>query len=198
METLHAEGESPFVVNDDAASVAAILALGEKEGQVQYVDCPVEGCGEALLLTEIESHIEMHAAESQDSDEEADPCLKKAKPEEQVAATFDTKLSYALRNIPGFEDDEKTLPKSEFFRAQENAKAAWKSLLKMPDPKANSAVSNPPSKGSRRRLGVRFPFLTDQLPYYRRTNTYVEIRIRPPCEREADAVMACQIIGVGW
>jgi hypothetical protein len=146
METMHAEGESPFIVKDDA-SIAAVLSYDDVV-DVQYAGCPAEGCGEALLLTELESHIEMHGAEEQDTEDESGPTSKKIKLEPGIEASFDTKLSYALRNLG---DDEKSSSGSPTSERQATAKAAWKGLLKMPEviPKA---TASPPS--NRRRLGV--------------------------------------------
>jgi len=155
METLHPEGgESPFIVKDDA-SVAAVLSL-EGEDDIQYVSCPVEGCGEALLLTEFDSHIEMHGAEEQDTDEESGPTSKETGIEPGVEDAFDTKLSYALRNLG---DDEISSPDSPSSDRQATAKAAWKGLLKMPETSLQS-VTLSISKSSRRRLGVSFSSLS--------------------------------------
>jgi len=156
METVHPEGgESPFVVRDDA-SIAAVLSLGEDD--VQYACCPVDGCGEAILLTELDSHIEMHGVEEaeedqeEDADQESGPDLKKPRLEEHVRASFDTKLSHALRNL---DDGEKSSSESPPSDRQTSAKAAWKNLLKMPEtpPKAKTSSSSN-TKAPRSRLGV--------------------------------------------
>lgn len=84
IETLHPENgdESPFMANgvdgvggvDDNASLKALKAnddasWGEREGEEDdYVQCPQEGCGEALLLVELEGHVEMHEQERDGSD----------------------------------------------------------------------------------------------------------------------------------
>ena len=39
------------------------MAWDDDDRNEEYFNCPVEGCGEALLLTELESHIEMHEEE---------------------------------------------------------------------------------------------------------------------------------------
>ena len=148
METEHPEGgESPFVVKDDA-SIAAVLSLNDDE-EVQYASCPVDGCGEAILLTELDSHIEMHTAEEQDTDHEfGESASRGSNLEDMIKASFDTKLSHALRNL---NDDERSIPVSHTSDRQATAKAVWKSLLRMPDTGSKAFTT----KGTRRRLGVR-------------------------------------------
>lgn len=152
METVHPEGgESPFIVKDDA-STAAVMSLYDEE--IQYASCPMENCGEAILLSELDSHIEMHGAEEGSDEEEVpDRASKKAKTSEEVKESFGTKLSYALRNL----DEGESTPDIAAKGCQPDAVAAWKNLLKMPaassSGKENAALSAP-SKGSRRRLGV--------------------------------------------
>ena len=146
METLHAEGDSPFIVKEDA-SVAAVLSYDE-EDVIQYAHCPVEGCGEALLLTELESHIEMHGAEEQDTEDDSGPASKKIKLDPGIEASFDTKLSYALRNLG---DDEESTSENSSSERQIAAKSAWKGLLKMPETLPKVTAS---SASGRRRLGV--------------------------------------------
>lgn len=131
METLHAEGDSPFVVKDDA-SIAAVLALecDQTPEATEYSCCPVEGCGEELPWVDFDSHLELHAAE-QDSGDERVHDSKRLKLEPGIEASFDTKLSHALRNI-GDDDDvpETIVPERE---RQAAAKDVWKALLKMPE-----------------------------------------------------------------
>ncbi|TVY88874.1 Zinc finger with UFM1-specific peptidase domain protein [Lachnellula willkommii] len=148
METLHAEGESPFVVRDDA-SIAAVLAseYDENPDKPKYSSCPVEGCGEQLLFAEFDSHLELHAAE-QDADDGCDHVSQKLKLEPEMEATFHTKLSHALRNIGGG-DLITECPSPE---QQARAKAAWKGLLKMPETSPKEAVADA-SRSVRRRLG---------------------------------------------
>ncbi|ORY72031.1 peptidase family C78-domain-containing protein [Pseudomassariella vexata] len=58
IETRHAEGKSPFVDETSAATVSEPSPDDE-----QYVECPIDGCGEVVTLTELDDHIELHAAE---------------------------------------------------------------------------------------------------------------------------------------
>jgi zinc finger-containing ubiquitin peptidase 1 len=145
LETFHPEnGESPFIVKDDA-SVAALMAWGDDDRNEEYVSCPVEGCGEALLLTELESHIEMHEEEQDTGDDSSHRTSKKVKVEPKIEAAFDTKLSSSLRNLDDGDSERDASDK------QTTVKAAWRALLKMPD--SSSKLASSPSK-TRRRLGV--------------------------------------------
>jgi zinc finger-containing ubiquitin peptidase 1 len=151
METVHPEdGESPFVVKDDA-SITALIAFDD-EANDQYASCPVEGCGEALLLTELQSHIEMHEEEQDSGDDVSTRSSKKLKLEPEIEAAFDTKLSHALRNLEDVnEQPASQIPSSD---RQAAAKAAWKGLLKMPDSSSKAAQAASASKNPQRRLGV--------------------------------------------
>ncbi|TVY85181.1 Zinc finger with UFM1-specific peptidase domain protein [Lachnellula suecica] len=147
METLHAEGESPFVVNDDA-SIAAMLAseYDQESDEVEYTSCPVEGCGEHLLWAEFDSHLELHAAE-QDTGDECSHVSQKRKRESGTEAAFGTGLSHALRNI----GDDNHTPEVPSPDRQATAKEKWKSLLNMP-PSSKKAIANA-SKSVKQRLG---------------------------------------------
>jgi hypothetical protein len=157
METLHREGgESPFIVKDDDASMAAIISMNNED--LQYASCPVEGCGEAILFTELDSHIEMHSAEEQgqDAEETSRPEPKKPKLKEEIQTAFDAKLSYALRAL---DDGEESSSENRPSDRQATSKAAWKELLKMPDStsKSKTVSSSTMTQSPKRRLGVSTP-----------------------------------------
>lgn len=173
METVHPEdGESPFVVKDDAS----ITALGAFDDDVddEYASCPVEGCGEALLLTELQSHIEMHEEEQDSADDVSSRSSKKLRLEPGIAAAFDTKLSHALRNL----EDVNQQPRSESPSTDRQAatKAAWKCILKMPDSSSKAAQVAPASKTPRRRLGVSLLF---HAPISRDIDTFQKSELGP-------------------
>lgn len=160
METDHPEnGQSPFVAKDDDASIAAIMSLADED--VKYAACPVDGCGEAILFTELDSHIEMHGAEEQGQDEsetesENEPQPKKPKLKEGIQQEFSTKLSHALRNL---DDSEKSSSESPPSDRQAKAKSQWRDILKMPERSSNSkskasSSSAVATNSPRRRLGV--------------------------------------------
>ncbi|KAI2608337.1 DUF1671-domain-containing protein [Hypoxylon fragiforme] len=78
LETQHCEGQSPFVVADEEGGKEGPLDLDgeggmnhadtdveEEEGRnngtlVEWIACPVDGCGEWVQLLKIEEHIELH------------------------------------------------------------------------------------------------------------------------------------------
>ena len=144
------DGESPFIVKDDA-SISALKAMDDDPGG-QYANCPVEGCGEALLLTELQSHIEMHEEEQDTGDDQSSRSSKRLQLEPEIEVAFDTKLSHALRNL----EDVNERPPSESPSSDRLAttKAAWKGLLKMPDSSSKLGKTTSASKTTRRRLGV--------------------------------------------
>ncbi|KAJ8064515.1 hypothetical protein OCU04_006847 [Sclerotinia nivalis] len=126
METLHAEGESPFITKDSAS----VIAMVDQE-DVNYADCPVDGCGEMVLFDELESHIEMHGEE--DGNMELDtPASESSRNGTKKGvgkdASFGTKLSHALRNIDDGHDYEIREPP-----AAQASQKAWRDILKMPD-----------------------------------------------------------------
>jgi hypothetical protein len=167
METLHPEGgDSPFIVKDDDASIAAMISLAGEEAQ--YASCPVEGCGEAILFTELESHVEMHGNEQEqdgsetEDEDDAEPAHKKAKLKEEIQDAFGTKLSHALRNL---DDEEKSSSESPPSDRQTKAKEQWRGLLKMPEQasssKAKAGTSSTATKSTGRRLGVSLSSLLE-------------------------------------
>jgi hypothetical protein len=103
---LHAEGESPFIVKDK--KYTSPYTSEEMDG---YTACPVEGCGEDILFTDLESHMELHGAEGSAGDFEETSILKKDD----------------LQDIP-----PQSVVEADRQRKQSEAKAGWKSLLQMP------------------------------------------------------------------
>lgn len=151
MESQHAEGgDSPFVVKDDA-SIAALVDLDSSNDE-DYIHCPVEGCGEDLLLAELESHIEMHEEEQDtgDSEVQSSRSSKRLKLEPEIADSFDIKLSHALRNLDDADDRPVSGVPSPDRHA--SAKAAWKKVLKMPEASSKATLTS--KAPTRRRLGV--------------------------------------------
>ncbi|KAJ5033468.1 uncharacterized protein L3040_008583 [Drepanopeziza brunnea f. sp. 'multigermtubi'] len=157
MESKHPEGdESPFIVKDDAASVAALIEYDSSSNE-DYVLCPVDGCGEALMLAELESHVEMHEEEQDTGNSEvlSSRSPKRLKLDPEIKNSFSSKLSYALRNI-GDPDDER--PVSDVSSPDRNAsvKDAWRKVLKMPESSSSKVASANMIDGPkpvRRRLG---------------------------------------------
>ncbi|PBP20510.1 hypothetical protein BUE80_DR008631 [Diplocarpon rosae] len=152
MESQHPEnGGSPFVIKDDA-SIVALADLDSRNDQ-EYVHCPVEGCGEDLMLAELESHIEMHEEERDAGDSQIKSSRsKRIKLDPKATDSFGTKLSYALRNLDNFDDERsvRDVPSPDRHAA---AKDAWKKVLKMPDTAIPSSSMASTKNSPRRRLG---------------------------------------------
>ncbi len=159
MESLHPEGESPFMVKDDLGpsekNSGPLEAPETPEDHLEFVDCPRENCGEIIMLTELESHLSMHDIEN---DEEAkqlhpnpNPNKRTRAPDFESEPKFDTRLPPALRNLAA---QESPISSSSSNR-QAVAKAGWRELFNLPSSKAKLQMS-PESKRSHRRLGVSF------------------------------------------
>lgn len=106
-----------------------------------YVECPVEGCGEVISMEEIDFHIELHAEEA-GLDER-----------EQPSPDGDAKVEGATA---GSSLDRSTQPATS--TRQQHAIQAWKSILTMPSSKRPTIGGDGYSvakvvKG--KRLGVR-------------------------------------------
>jgi hypothetical protein len=152
METVHPEGgDSPFIVKDDV-SIAGLIAMDDEKCE-EYASCPVEGCGEAIPLTELEMHLEMHEEELEVGDsEQSEQSLKRLRENKEGEATFDAKLSHAFRNLPNDNDIQEGPIEGSYSPDQQNsAKSAWKNLLRIPDLPSKASTTK---KSSRRRLGV--------------------------------------------
>jgi hypothetical protein len=125
VETFHAEGDSPFAVKEDNASDSAGTAEDPP-----YAECPVDGCGELLLLQELDYHLELHAQESGESgDRPQDEAFAPAPEREAPTAPSPSGLSRARRES---ERQGRSDHGSEKEDRQAKAISAWKRLFKMP------------------------------------------------------------------
>ena len=185
---------SPFVVREEIT-----LPLGREDDDAgeDYIYCPVHRCGEALLLTELESHVDMHEqerdSEQESSEEGSSRSGKRLKlnPEFENSErdeSFDTKLSYALRNLDDVDGKEEAVAKETEVK---NSKSAWGQVLKMP-----ASIAGVSPKRGMKRLGVSTysSVLVSaywELRFESGADTLVEIRSWTLLEREADARLAC-------
>ncbi|KAK4229871.1 peptidase family C78-domain-containing protein [Podospora fimiseda] len=66
VETMHSEDESPFVVKDDAGKGrdSSPSPSAAKTEEPLYAECEVEGCGELILLDQLDYHLELHSDET--------------------------------------------------------------------------------------------------------------------------------------
>lgn len=150
---------SPFAVTErDASTRPSSTGKETVAGEdANWVYCPVDGCGEALLLTELASHVEMHEEEQDAGGEEGGSSrsgkrLKLDSEVEAKEATFDMKLSYALRNledVDGKEENDAWAADPPIGKGKGGAKSAWRDILNMP-----TSVPVGSSGKGKKRLGV--------------------------------------------
>ncbi|KAK0663987.1 peptidase family C78-domain-containing protein [Cercophora samala] len=118
METLHAEGDSPFLADQDRTSPPN--GTGGSTGNdddPEYVECPVDGCGEYLLLSQVEYHLELHTEETDVQDHHPPPDPTASSSSSSPSSPSLSKSSHKA---------------SEPSTRQSKAISAWKRLLKMP------------------------------------------------------------------
>ena len=97
VETIHPEGgnPSPFVVREELEELihpvdaAAEEMEGARDGSPEYIECQ---CGEFCLLTEFESHLEMHYAESMEFDETSKAPVDVATPDTTINRASNTPI----------------------------------------------------------------------------------------------------------
>ncbi|KAK4177186.1 peptidase family C78-domain-containing protein [Triangularia setosa] len=121
METLHAEGESPFLTEQDRTSPPNGTGSTGNDDDPEYVECPVDGCGEFLLLSQVEYHLELHTEETHAQD----------------LSVSEPTSSPSLSTVPGSSSKSSHNP-SETSTRQSKAISAWKRLLKMPSSSSHS------------------------------------------------------------
>jgi hypothetical protein len=161
MEIVHPEGESasPFMVKDDFSPSEQRSGPHEvveaSENHLEFMDRPRQNCGEAFILTELESHMSMHDIENNDEEEnlhqDPNPNKRTRASDSESAPKFDTRLPPALRNLAAHDSPIS----SSSSNRQAIAKAGWRKLLNMPSSRAKTQKS-PETKRPHRRLGVSF------------------------------------------
>jgi zinc finger-containing ubiquitin peptidase 1 len=168
IETFHAEGESPFVVRESGQGRNGDLAEsrvdGSEDSEGNYVDCPEEGCGESILLVELQSHIDLHLAEKMayDGTEELpdndDGHSKKIQnPNRQLEAQFSAKLSDAPRNRDRLDSASSSTSERHQSRHHRHRSPGWRDLLNIPSSRSRSSKPAQVSSSGCKRLGVSFP-----------------------------------------
>jgi zinc finger-containing ubiquitin peptidase 1 len=122
--------------------------------QQEFVDCPRENCGEAIMLTELESHMSMHDVENNDEENLYHDCNTNKRPrasDSESESKFDTRLPPALRNLAASE----STASSSSSKRRAMAKAGWRELFNLQGSRAKTQTSAE-SKRPHRRLGVSF------------------------------------------
>ncbi|KAK1770663.1 DUF1671-domain-containing protein [Phialemonium atrogriseum] len=113
METFHAESQSSLDLNGEASP-------GKFE-ESEYIECPIEGCGEVLLLDEMDFHVELHAQEAELYSEP-----------QELPASFK-----AEGPTPG--PSRSRSPPPAVSSRQQTAIHAWRNLLAMPSSKRGAS-----------------------------------------------------------
>ncbi|EON96155.1 putative peptidase family c78 protein [Phaeoacremonium minimum UCRPA7] len=147
METLHAEGKSPFIA--DSGPQQELLPDQDQDqdqdGEDQYAECPVEGCGEVLLVDELDYHLELH-------DEESDAGAAAEASEQPVPPPRDEHPRASRRAA----ERERQHGRTSVTKRNEGAIQTWKKLFGVPATKARSETTTEGAgskEGPRKRLG---------------------------------------------
>jgi hypothetical protein len=140
----HAEGESPFVEQD--------TSHGESHPEIpdfpedsDYINCPIDGCGEAILRSECTSHLELHVMEESENENVDYGSSDLKNGSSASSSSFNENIAEPLRNL-----------ESGKSARQAKAKAVWKELLHMPDHKSKSPARGLGRKNQGSRLGVSY------------------------------------------
>ncbi|KAK1760730.1 peptidase family C78-domain-containing protein [Echria macrotheca] len=130
METLHAEGDSPFVATGSRDNGSGSIKGGDEE-DLPFAECPVDGCGELLSFDEMDFHIELHAGEAGTSPEPelAQPPSSSSN-QAPGASSSSSGPSRSHREAERQQTHSKPAASSS---SQAKAISAWRKLLKMPD-----------------------------------------------------------------
>ncbi|KAK4105002.1 DUF1671-domain-containing protein [Parathielavia hyrcaniae] len=127
IETVHWERESRVTVKEDGEP--------DKSGtaeDLEYVECPLDGCGDILVLQELDYHLELHSQEETESAQETPAA-------ETVTEATPPCTSGPSRMHREAERYRKSPDGSDRNDRQANAISTWRRLLKMPG--SSSSVS---------------------------------------------------------
>ncbi|KAH8908777.1 DUF1671-domain-containing protein [Coniochaeta sp. PMI_546] len=130
IESLHAEGQS----YSEEGKARASTSREEEEGQ--YAECPIAGCGEILLLDEMDYHLELHDQEVVDMDHAGRSHIL-TEQKQQLHETEGSKPgpSTSRRRSPPGHATHKEKPSTTSGGStsrQQTAISAWKNILHMP------------------------------------------------------------------
>jgi len=173
LEEAHSEGPSPFVaVNEGGEDQNRQAALKPEEepgndedgNSPAYAECPIDNCGEMLLVEEMGYHIELHADEEDMNEVDASEQSSDPRPK------HNSKSAARPRREGHWHDDQvssiEEYNSSSSKRNRQSSIQAWKKIFSMPKPsaskpKASTAVptaslteaSEANKSGGHRRLG---------------------------------------------
>ena len=111
VETVHPEsGESPFAVRGTTSGKKDFPPVGEgstadtlsyRDREHDYVQCPLQSCGEQVLRAELSTHTDFHVAEDMalEEIEASSVVFANDHDDEDISSHFSTKLPLSLRNV---------------------------------------------------------------------------------------------------
>lgn len=158
MEERHSEGESPFIEAKDSLQQQQQLGAESFLDATDYIECPVVSCGEAVLTSELGSHLDMHSFEETDHSASHS---HHGQPSNNLPVVLkpDSKSEEKTSNDRG-QQHQTTAgwvkpPEVSAPTRQEIAKAGWRELLNMPTASLKQKDQTR-GRASPRQLGVSF------------------------------------------
>jgi hypothetical protein len=162
LESLHPEGDSPSPIEEGSGQNMKLLRTqgypNVSNEDLDFFECLQDGCGEAILPSELATHIEMHDIERNETEDSIfeNPHLNKrikssnSKPE----SGFNAKLPQAPLDLTDGGSPAGGSPAvSSPSNLQASTKLRWREILNMPTPKGSPEKLTIP-KRTYRRLGV--------------------------------------------
>lgn len=114
METLHPEEDSP---------------PSTRGSHEQYAECPIDGCGELVSLTEMDYHIDLHVEEQQDtSDSFGEQVANIA--ESSISSSWPVGSQSTIQDIPSRQQGDATQPREQLPSTQLAGSFGTKSVNK--------------------------------------------------------------------
>lgn len=175
----HSEDQSPFAGKHKTEQEAIIDGLLAEQARVNYVECPMEGCGEVVLSEELNNHLDMHVVEHEAASvDDLDRVSATVSTENDESSSMsepdrcDGSVSKDLSKGPHRID---TVSEKSTIGNQEAAKAVWKKLMNMPGSAKHKGAITEINKGPRK-LGVRWQIAETTIC----TNLEAESRTRSP------------------
>lgn len=134
METNHAEGKSPFVPDEGLSNPEN--ATDELDGAGDaYVECPIEGCNEAVIRDELDYHLELHGDEAEEDaapPPTSEPVAVPAQPAENDSENGCRTRSAKRRRSSPTRDTSQDTEEATAHSNRKKAIFAWKNILAMP------------------------------------------------------------------
>lgn len=158
VEQFHSDGPSPFVVNGDVNGLQAPDAAARSSEEFQYVECPIDACGEIVTMAELNDHVELHAFEeaggaNTDAGAAAAPVALDRAQNNHGNNGYVSPYSNNRNqeNIPPENNRPREEPSPSRGEKLKETIQQWKNILKMPSPRKRDRSAD--SADKRRRLG---------------------------------------------